>query len=206
MKILAARLFVVVLAAYALSACAVGNTYDYRKTAPELSASAARSLMIGVLDQRPYVLSNNKSPSFVGLQRGGYGNPWNVNTVSGGPLVDDLATMVASAYKAKSTPLPVRTRAEKALDMLKAGNTDRVMLISVFEWKTDVFVNVTLHYHLNAKVYDASGQMLAENSVKGLDNLGPVVLPSEVGPLASQAAKRKFEQLLKTPAIQQALQ
>jgi len=206
MRNLAARVLMLVVTAYALSACAVGNTYDYRTTAPSLSASAARSLTVGVLDQRPYVLSGNKAPSFVGLQRGGYGNPWNVSTVSGAPLGDDFANMVANAYKAKPTSLPVRTPANKALDLLRAGDSERVLLISVYEWKTDTFVNVALHYHLNAKVYDRSGQLLGENSITGRDNLGPVVLPSEVGPLAAAAAKRKFEELLNAPTVKQSLQ
>jgi len=206
MKVLAARLFAVALAAFALSACAVGNTYDYRTAPPNLTASAARSLTVGVLDQRPYVLSNDKSPSFVGLQRAGFGNPWNVNTVSGAPLADDFANIVGSGYKARPIPMPVRTPVNKALDLLKAGNADRILLISVFEWKTDTYVNVALHFHLNAKVYDLSGRMLAENSIQGRDNLGPVVLPSQVGPLAAAAAKRKFEHLLNAPAIQQSLQ
>lgn len=206
MKIIATRLIAVVLAAYALTACAVGNTYDYRTTPPNLTASSARSLTVGVLDQRSYVLSNNKSPSFVGLQRAGFGNPWNVNTVSRGPLADEFASIIADGFKAKSTPLPVRTPEGDALGRLKATGTDRLLLVTIFEWKTDTYVNVALHYDLLAKIYDLSGRKLGENRIKGRDNLGPVTLPSQVGPLAAAAAKRKFEQLLNAPTLQQSLQ
>jgi len=205
-KTLALRFATVALTAFVLSACAVGNTYEYRNAPPNLTASASRGISVGVLDRRPYVVSGNKAPSFVGLQRGGYGNPWNVNTVSGGPLVDDFAAIVASAYKAKSVPLPVGMSEGEALNRLKTQSAERMLLVTVFEWKTDTFVNVALHYHLIAKVYDAAGQLLGENTITGRDNLGPVVLPSEVGPLAAAAAKRKFEALLNAPAIQRTLQ
>ena len=206
MNVLASRLFVVVLAACALSACAVGNTYDYRTAPPNLTSATARSLTVGVLDRRPYVLSNNKSPSFVGLQRAALGNPWNVNTVSRAPLADEFGSIIADGFNIKPTPLPLRTPVSEALDRLKARKTDRMLLVTIFEWKTDTYVNVALHYRVDAKVYDPSGRVLGENAIQGRDNLGPVTLPSQVGPLAAAAAKRKFEQLLNAPAIQQSLQ
>ena len=81
MAILGARVFVVILAAYTLAACAIGNTYDYRAATPSLKASASRSISVGVLDRRPYVLSGNKPPSFVGLQRAGHSAIVTVNTL-----------------------------------------------------------------------------------------------------------------------------
>jgi len=196
----------ILLAAYALTACAVGNTYDYRTTPPNLTASSARSLTVGVLDQRPYVLSKDKAPSFVGLQRAALGNPWNVNTISRGPLADEFASIIADGYKAKSTPLPFRTPEGDAITRLKASGAGRLLLVTVFEWKTDTYVRVALHYDLAAKIYDTSGRLLGTNRIKGRDNLGPVTLPAQVGPLAASAAKRKFEHLLNAPAIQQNLQ
>ena len=135
MAILGVRVFIVFLAAYALSACAIGNTYDYRKATPSLKSSSSRSMSVGVLDQRPYVLSSNKPPSFVGLQRAGYGNPWDVNTDSGGAMADEFAAVIASVYKAKVTQLPVRTPEGKAIDLLKSSGATRLLLVSIIEFK-----------------------------------------------------------------------
>ena len=207
MAILGTRVFMVIMAAYILTSCAVGNTYDFRAATPSLKASASRSISVGVLDRRPYVLSSNKPPSFVGLQRGGYANPFDVNTVSGGARADEFAAVIASGYKAKVTLLPVRTPEGKAIDLLKSSSATRLLLVSILEWKTDTYLNVALHFNLVARVYDASGQMLGENRISGKDNLGgPIMVPSEVGPMAAAAAKRKFEELLNAAAIQQSLQ
>lgn len=207
MAVFGIRAFIIVLAAYMSTACAVGNTYDYRAAKPSLKAPASGSISVGVLDKRPYVLSGNKPTSFVGLQRGGYANPFDVNTVSGGAMADEFAAVIASGYNAKVTLLPVRTPESKAIDLLKSSGTTRLLLVSILEWKTDTFFNVALHFNLVARVYDASGQMLGENRINGKDNLGgPIMVPSEVGPMASAAAKRKFEELLNAPAIQQSLQ
>ena len=138
--------------------------------------------------------------------RSAAGIPWSVDTFSGVALADEFAAVIARGYKAKVAQLPVRTPEDKVINRLRSSGASRLLLVTVFEWKTDTYVNVALYYNLLARIYDSSGKMLAENRVSGKDNLGPVLFPTEVGPLATAAAKRKFEQLLNTTAIQQSLQ
>jgi hypothetical protein len=47
-------------------------------------------------NQREHDLSGNKPATFVGLQRGTYGIPFNVNTTSEAPFADDLETAVST--------------------------------------------------------------------------------------------------------------
>lgn len=61
-----------------LSACFPKYRYDRMNVA--LNRAGSGSVAIAVLDQRPYVRSGEKDPSFVGIMRGGYGNPFSLYT------------------------------------------------------------------------------------------------------------------------------
>jgi len=65
-----------------LTGCAVGNKYNYRSSSMALPIKPVnhRTLILSVEDLRPYVLNGEKEPNFVGLQRGGFSNPFDVTT------------------------------------------------------------------------------------------------------------------------------
>src|SRR4051812_18081252 len=105
------KLAAVLAVAAALGGCAVGQTYKYSDAPMSLEGvSSAGAVAIAVQDARPYVISGNKAPTFVGLQRGGFGNPFDVNTQSGGPLANEIRDAIARALKARGvsvTPVAV---------------------------------------------------------------------------------------------------
>ncbi len=84
-----------------LAGCAIGNKYDYGAAIATIYAETDKSVSATVIDQRPYVLSGSKSPSFVGLQRGGFGNPFDVKTKSGRGLAEDLTDVLVRALDAQ---------------------------------------------------------------------------------------------------------
>ena len=99
------------LLAAMLCGCAIGNTIDYATQVPELTVASSRTVAVGVQYLRPYVISGHNTPQFVGLQRGGYGNPFGVHTSSGNPLAQDMANAIVSALsehdiKTESIVLP----------------------------------------------------------------------------------------------------
>ncbi len=96
------RLLPAVLLASMLGGCAVGNTYEYRLPRLPLSVQGNSAIGLAVTDQRPYILDGDKDPNFVGLQRGGYGNPFDVTTASGRPMAEDMA--LSSRQMARSSP------------------------------------------------------------------------------------------------------
>ncbi|MEA3643938.1 MAG: hypothetical protein VBE63_29025, partial [Lamprobacter sp.] len=51
-----------------LGGCAIGNTYEYRLPRMPLPVEGSSSIGLAVTDQRPYILSGDKEPDFVGLQ------------------------------------------------------------------------------------------------------------------------------------------
>ncbi|MGH8534209.1 MAG: hypothetical protein ACREV1_16215 [Gammaproteobacteria bacterium] len=65
-----------------LVGCAFGRKQDYLQAHPVLELTHKARLAVGVQDRRPYILDHDKDEDFVGLQRGGYGNPFDVGTQS----------------------------------------------------------------------------------------------------------------------------
>lgn len=73
-----------------------------------MEAHGTITVAVATHDQRPYVVGGNKKPNFVGLSRGGYGNPFDVVTVSGNPLADGFSESISRSLAARgfktSTP------------------------------------------------------------------------------------------------------
>lgn len=195
-----------------LSGCAVGNKYDYRSQSLDLPISSGGSVAVAVSDQRPYVVGGDKTAVFVGLQRGGWGNPFDVETLSQGALADDFAATIAAALEAKGiTVKPVMVapavNGKKAVQALAASGADKSLLVSLREWKSDTMQNVAMIYDVKAQVLDARGNPIAENAVYGRDNLGGDFWdpPSHARAAVPQAYRRILETLLGDPKIVDAL-
>jgi len=192
--------------------CAVGQKYSYHNTVAEIAATGTQSISVATSDQRPYVLSGKKSPDVVGLLRGGYGNPFNVTTESGRPLADDITqTVVSSLTKKgfKAVPITVShiDSMDNILEKLKNAQGENLILVTLYEWKSNAYANVGLYYDVNLKVFDKSGKVLAENSIKGEDNLGGSLnIVGHSKTVLPQTFKKKLEELFNNPVVVKALQ
>ena len=82
--------------------CAAGNRHAYHETVAVLQASGSKTIAVATHDEREYVRSGHKRPNFVGLQRGGYGNPFNVTTASTHPLAQDMTDAIVEAQELES--------------------------------------------------------------------------------------------------------
>jgi hypothetical protein len=190
-----------------LGGCAIGVTHEYQNAAPELKASAGTKLGLGVQDKRVYIVSKNKPETFVGLSRGGFNNPFDVNTVSGKPLADDFTQTIQAALSSKGVKvsalsLPVGTDESEAIKRLSAAG-DKAIFIVIYEWKSDTFVDTTLAYDIQAKVIDASGKVLASKKMSGKDNLGSAGMnaPGYSRQAVPVAFRKKLEELFAAPEI-----
>jgi len=167
----------ILLSCMLLFGCAAGNKYNYRAEVASLpiKSMTEKTLLLALDDRRPYVLSGEKNPDFVGLQRGGFGNPFDVTTASGKPMIDDMATSIAASLEQSGYAVEI---AESGTDMAKlivlAKNADafRIIQLQVFEWKSDIYMSIGLHYDLQLSVYDADGNLLAENTIRGNEAAG----------------------------------
>ncbi|MCI4660812.1 MAG: hypothetical protein MRY63_03180 [Neomegalonema sp.] len=208
---IASALLALVLAAM-VSGCAFGNKYDYSTAQMSLGSALTQDVAVAVVDERPYIVSGDKDPDFVGLQRGGYGNPFDVTTVSGQPLAQDMTVMLTNSLKnagAQAVPVLLEpgTSYEAARSKALGLGKSRTLLLEMDEWKSDVAIQVTMHWNLTARIYDANNQLLAEENISGNGGSGEQInmLPSSNGEVAIRQAQKHFSELLSRPSIAAAL-
>lgn len=146
-----------------LAACSNGRKIDYSQAYPEVPQTFAKSVEVQVIDDRPYVLSGNKKGHFVGLIRGSYYIPYDVNTRSGEPLAQELQKSLLGGFERKG----VKARAVDS-KISQASSADAMLLsIRVREWKSESFMGVVLTHALTADVFDSRGQRLASVPLQG---------------------------------------
>lgn len=154
-----------------VAGCAVGNRYDYAAGDVALPIQGSGVLGLVVVDSRPYVLNGDKLPTFVGLQRGGFGNPFNVETESGKPLAADMTRALASALESRGFEVkPLATGSVASLDIEKilgSAGLDRNVVLTLEEWKTDAMARLALSYEVRLEIRDENGAPIASNSISG---------------------------------------
>jgi len=205
----------VAVIAVLLNACAVGNKYSLSDIKADFKGapSNVKTVALSASDQREVVKSGECAPTYVGMQRGGFGNPFRVNTESGLPLADDLTNAVSESLSKKGfKAMPVYTKvaddSSRVLELLKGQNGDRSLLFVISKWESDTYMNIGLDYEIELTVYDKQMAKLASSSVRENRSItGSAWNPPEAArrevPLAF---KRALENLLNAPNILKALQ
>lgn len=205
----------VVTLAVLLNACAVGNKYSFSdiKTDFKVAPSSVKTVAVSASDHREVVKSGECAPTYVGMQRGGFGNPFRVNTESGRPLADDLTNAVSDSLSRKGfKTMPVYTKvaddSSRVLELLKGQNGDRSLLFVISKWESDTYMNIGLDYEIELTIYDKQMAKLASASVRDNRSItGSAWNPPEAAkrevPLAFKLA---LENLLNAPDILRALQ
>jgi hypothetical protein len=193
-----------------VTACAVGNTYNYQESDIAIAASGANPIGLAVVDRRPYVLSGNKPPSFIGLQRGGFGNPFDVTTDSGRPLADEVQTALASALRQRGFKVvelyPGTSDDAAIIKAVSAGNLPQNVVLIFREWKTDAMMSFGLSHDLVLNVYAPDGSLLAASSTRGMKEvLGPGGFEEQNALLARRAMSSKIEALFREPSVRDSL-
>jgi hypothetical protein len=207
-----ARFFQILLLSLVVGGCAMGNRYTYDSTVADTGVHGSATVAVAVHDERPYVVSGDKTPQFVGLQRGGFGNTFDVTTGSNQSLAADMtASLVASlrqnGFKAQAVAVTFTDSAEKVREALLATGAERSILLSVREWKSDSMMRIGLNYDLHLSVLGKNGAVLAESQVNGTKEvLGAApIIPSDAGPMVANAFKAKIEHLFADPSVARAL-
>jgi hypothetical protein len=194
-----------------LIGCAAGARYDYRSQSVilPLQGDGQTTLVLQVEDQRPYVLSGDKSPDFVGLQRGGWGNAFDVTTVSGASLTEDMATSIGKSLEdAGFRIVPVKGATELAglTRLAEQKGASRILQLRVREWKSDIYMGIRLTFDLDLAVYDAAGERLAENRMQGDEPVGGAKMsPSRNSQHMAEEFSKRIGYLFNNPAIRDAL-
>lgn len=195
--------------------CAAGreHVYNNRTLQVQPAAPASHWVAIAVHDRREEVVTGDKGPDFVGLSRGGWGNPFDVTTASDAPLADDMAASVANSmqragYKVRVVQVAPGDQPAQAASKLQQAGAQRVLMLRLDKWKSDTYQNTALHYDVDLLVLDAKGHALAHAQQRGDDNLGGSFWNpgGHADNAVIEAFQRKFELLLNDHNVVQALQ
>jgi hypothetical protein len=199
-----------VIMVVSLSGCAVGQKFSYDNITINLgSAGAIGNFSIAVLDFREYVKSGNKSESFVGLSRGGFGNPFDVETRSGSALASEMAAAIAASLQRKGAEVqtvmvrPVEGPEGARRALLRTGH-DRLLLFTLREWKTDTMFRTGLDFDVTLDVFDGGGKSLGGSHVSGREVSGGSILSAEKDSQRWFAAK--VYELLRDKSVTSGLQ
>jgi hypothetical protein len=193
-----------------MTGCAVGNQYDYRRADIALPVAGGGTVGMGVLENREYVLSGEKKPDFVGLQRGGFGNPFDVTTASGDGFTSDLADALEkglrdSGFAVKRLQITSPGASAVQAEIGKNGETRNIVL-TVNEWKTDIYMDMNLHFDLFLEVVSRDGQILASNRISGEEKVSGAAMSADKNSrLAESALETKIGRLFNKPEIINAL-
>ena len=202
------NLMVAFLSLVFLGGCAAGNRYDYSPSIA-LPIRGGGDLGLAVVDNRQYVLSGKKTPDFVGLQRGGFGNPFNVTTKSGQALADDMTESLKNALG--TVGFDVRNVYFSSPDgaviaeAIRESRLPRTVVLRVDEWKTDAMMNLRLVYDLTLTVFDSKGESIASAQDKGDETLSGSGFQSGNSANAASAFERKVGRIFNDGAIKMAL-
>ena len=203
------RFAIAALAPLLLSGCAFGQKFSYRDSRVNLgSFGGSGSSAVAVLDQREYVKSGKKAESFVGLSRGGYGNPFDVETRSGAPMASEMAGAIASALEARGLKVQTVTvrpadGPDRARQALVQTSSNRLLLFTLHEWQTDSMMRTGLNFDIALDVCDPGGARLARSQLSGKEVSGSSILSAEKDAQAWFAAK--VWELLRDEAVAKAL-
>ncbi len=204
------KLLAVVLFGILTSGCAIGNKHNYDTGGAKVSVLTENTVAVGAVDLRPYILNNDKSPNFVGLRRGGFGNPFNVSTASGKPMAFDMSSSItkslsAADIKAFQVDLSDQTSLDGARNALLAADAARYMLLLIYEWKADTFSQTSVAHNISLQVYGDDGTRLAEASEQGKDAHPPAVLEDEISALVVSTFNAKVSSMVNNENIRNAL-
>jgi hypothetical protein len=163
-------------AAMSLGGRAFGVKHDYG-SALDLDIATRATVAVAALDHRPYVVDGRKGSDFVGLSRGGFGNPFDVVTLSGKPLAQDISGSIVASMKgrgvaAKAVELKPALSIHEAGAALRAAGTQRAVMIRLQEWKADAMIDTGLDYDLELRVFGEDGRVLVAKLRQGSEALG----------------------------------
>ncbi|MCG3865233.1 MULTISPECIES: hypothetical protein [unclassified Photobacterium] len=178
------------------------------ETAPKINTvNKAQPLTIAILDHRPYVVNNDKSPAFEGLIRSAFGIPYSYDTVTKEAMSNFLGQRLALGIKRHGVDVDlVQTHPAMTVDAsLKAVNKkeNTGLLFVLKEWKYDLHpLADNSWYDLDVMVIDKIGNKKLVKNFKGENDI-----PEELSIFNDMQIiyKQRFEQIFQDPDVRNAL-
>lgn len=191
-----------------ISGCAFGNKYDYEsaKLTIPINTVTNKVIVFYVADLRPYILSGDKQPKFVGLQRNGYGMPFDVTTQSGKPMTKSMTKPICDGLRSAGFKVVLGESDSMQHLVNTAINVKacKIIILKVNDWKSDLCMRITMHVDLILSVYSTQGELIAQNSISFLKPTGSVGLVGS-GDLVIAEFTKQIELLFNHDDIKYAL-
>jgi len=190
-----------------LSGCAIGNKFDVRQ-ATAVAPAGSSTVAVGGLDERELLRKGEIEPEYVGMTRGGYGNPFRVKTASKQPLAQEAAQVVATSLGRRARgPVKAYSSREAALHALRPTGAQRVALLRVKAWESDTLINTSVNVDLVLEVYSAAGSLLAVSSDTAYRDLGGNIAspPMHARKVVIAELGRSLTKLMEQPSVASAL-
>ncbi|PCH84997.1 MAG: hypothetical protein COB26_02085 [Piscirickettsiaceae bacterium] len=156
----------------------------------ELQGGSIEVIAVGILDDRPYVVSGEKPAKYIGQFQLTMGDPYDAFTSSKQPMAKEfLATLPQLLKKQfpkiKIVQLDVGLSKAEAVNALLEQGVDKVVLITLKEWKSLTAIDTSLWFDAQLETFNAKKQLLAYKRTQGHDTFGGAAI---AGPITN--AKR----------------
>jgi hypothetical protein len=204
------HLLIIAAAMVAAGGCAMGKKYDYQVANIEIPAVGTNELGVAVVDRRAYVNGGDKQSNFVGLQRGVFGQPFEVTTTSGNPMAIDMQAALARALEEQGyevTELDISLADDSVVgQVIKQNAAKRNVVLLLNEWKTDAMMSFGLTYDIILQIFDQNHSLLAQASAEGIKEVvsgGGMARPDSLP--AAHAFEVKVSLLFNDPEIKRTL-
>lgn len=153
-RVLLFSLLIVMIAMFSGCVAKQKVALDYKAQKTEGAVESRPKVNVTVNDERSYIKSGEKPASYIGTYRGGFGNPFNVNTKDNIALSELLHDDLIEELN--------------TLGFIKEGG-DKTLIVDILEWKFDAYQNASFNYLLNVKVVDNAKTTLVKSDVVGKD-------------------------------------
>ena len=166
------KLLCVLISAFYLSGCGCVAfqkiNFDYSPSIYSSTVESANLINIKVEDERPFILSGDKRPSYIGHFRGGYGNTWDVLTDGKVALAEQFLNDIKQELKTIGFDIGL-------------SNEDRILHLSIIDYNFDAMINGRFWYELEVVVFDKENKVLAKDTIKGTHEIKGSLMFGPVG-------------------------
>ena len=100
---------------------------------------------------------------------------------------------------------PEGTPDDAALAAFQVHGTERMIAVQIYEFEIKTISRVTARWHLEAFVYDRSGNILARRATRGFEPVRRIGRQGSDADIAMKEIIRRLSELLDEPVISRAL-
>ena len=90
-------------------------------------------------------------------------------------MTEDMAEAIAASLTNagyRVVDAQGKSSIENLIKLAAEEDASRIIFLKVRNWKSDIYIGLTLHCDLGLKVYDSQGELLAENEMQFTEEVG----------------------------------